>query len=61
MKDEIMALCLSHNIDVLDIKTIQTLALKINRYDLLVFLNNHAIEYISYAKKRKKDFHLGSV
>ena len=60
MKDEIITLCLSNNIDVLDIKTIQTVALKIKRYDLLVYLNNHAIEYISYVKDRKKENRLGA-
>ena len=60
MKDEIITLCLSNNIDVLDIKTIQTVALKIKRYDLLVYLNNHVIEYISYVKDRKKETRLGA-
>ena len=60
MKDEIIALCHSHHIDMLDIKTIQTIALKIKRYDLLVYLNNHAIEYISYVNDRKKENRLGT-
>ena len=60
MKDEIIALCRSHNIDVLDIKTIQTVALKIQRYDLLVYLNKHVIEYIAYAKRTKMENRLGS-
>lgn len=60
MKDEIITLCLSYNIDVLDIKTIQTVALKIKRYDLLVYLNKHAIEYIEYAQKMKMENRLGS-
>ena len=59
MKDEIITLCLSNNIDLLDIKTIQTVALTIKRYDLLVYLNDHAIEYISYVKNRKKETRLG--
>ena len=60
MKKEIINLCIENDIDVLDIKLIQTIALKIKRYDLLVYLNNNASEYISYAKKHKEAKHLGS-
>lgn len=60
MKEDIITLCLEYNIDVLDIKTIQTVALKNKRYDLLVYLNNSAHEYISFAKNCKNKNRLGS-
>ena len=50
MIEDIISLCKTYMIDFLDIKTIQTIALKTKRYDLLVYLNNNSIEYISYVK-----------
>ena len=54
MNEEIIQLCHSYNIDILDIKSIQTIALRSKRYDLLVYVNNHPQKYISYAKKLKE-------
>ena len=53
MIEDIIFLCHVYNINLLDIKTIQTIALKIKRYDLLVYLNSNSIEYIAYVKKLK--------
>ena len=50
MIEDIISLCKTYMIDFLDVKTIQTIALKTKRYDLLVYLNNNSIEYISYVK-----------
>ena len=54
MIEEIVLLCLTYGVDLLDIKTIQTIALKEKRYELLVFLNKNSTEYLSFVKK-----HLG--
>ena len=60
MIEEIIFLCRAYNINLLDIKTIQSIALKTKRYDLLVYLNSNSIEYIAYVKKLKFKKHLGS-
>lgn len=54
VNEEIIRLCHNYNIDILDIKSIQTIALRIKRYDLLVYVNNHPNKYISYVKKLKE-------
>ena len=59
MIEDIIFLCRTHNVSLLDIKTIQTIALKTKRYDLLVYLNNNSIEYISHIKQLKYEKHLG--
>ena len=51
MIEDIIALCHAYNVDFLDLKNIQSIALKTKRYNLLVYLNNNALEYISYVKK----------
>ena len=53
MIEDIIFLCHAYNINLLDIKTIQSTALKVKRYDLLVYLNSNSIEYIAYVKKLK--------
>ena len=60
MIEDIISLCHTYSVSLLDIKTIQTIALKIKRYDLLVYLNSNSAEYLSYVKKHTYEKHLGS-
>ena len=60
MIEDIIFLCRAYTINLLDIKTIQTIALKIKRYDILVYLNSNSLEYIAYVKNLKFKKHLGS-
>ena len=47
---DILKLCSNYSINTLDINTIQSIALKLKRYDMIVYLNNNTKEYISFAK-----------
>lgn len=50
-KNEIYDFCISNNINIFDIKIIQTVALKHKKYDLVVYLNENLQEYLSFANQ----------
>lgn len=52
MKQRIVKFCLEHNIDILDIKTIKSVALNFKKYDLIAYINTNSQEYITFAKKQ---------
>ena len=41
--------------DMLDIYTVQLMALEMKMYDLVVYLNNNTSEYISFINDMKKE------
>ena len=47
---KIVNLCFQHGIDKLDIKAIESLAIRMKLFDVVVYLNNNVHDYISFAK-----------
>ena len=50
-ENKIYEFCMSNNINLFDIKKIQTVALKHKKYDLVIYLNENLQEYLSYANQ----------
>lgn len=50
MLTKILQFCNENKINLLDIDTIKITALKHQKYDIVVYLNNNSNKYISFAK-----------
>ena len=50
MIQQIFKLCEANNLNALDIKSIQTLALKKQLYDMVVYLNTNLSDYLHFVK-----------
>lgn len=59
IKQKILSLCIKNSIDILDINRIKSIALSEKMYDIIVYINNNAKEYIAFAKAHKANKTLG--
>lgn len=58
IKNNILKIWSINNIDMMDVHSVQLIALDKKMYDLVVYLNNNVSEYISFindTKNHKKD------
>lgn len=52
---KLLELCLTKDINPLDINKIKSVALNLKMYDVIVYINNNTNEYIDFAKNYIKN------
>lgn len=50
IRNEILCIFRSNEIDMMDIRSVKAYALEQKMYDLIVFINNNFQEYVTYIK-----------